>query len=470
MGNYYDELFKLCGFEDEEIEKERSRIEASFERLGIGPEDTERADSWVRQNHDVSLEGVRKLLGAWLKELIDLVLSRDDGKKIVYFGFPAILGPGLMLSASSEDVFVSAPDMVLDHTMGQIFNKLSPILEAGEANGLPPGHALCSLWQAKIGGIAKGMIPVPDLALASSYYCDMGSKADDLVTALYGVPIAYIDGVMDSKWGEYPEYLPERVHYLGARINQALELAEKVLDIKIAPDAWERSRKSSQPFRDNLARLVEVMKADPVPVSVVELELLEALSGSSTGRGIREGIKAMDILIDELEKRVKAGTGVTNRGAPRVMVRLGHTSDPRVTRLIEETGLAVPLTFILGSWGGVKVKPKGNYNTPGEMIADYEMAGGYYYGTEAQIQFYEKAADLMKLDGFIAQYLYNCRPVATISHIQKKYLEEKTGLPVLSLEIDNFDSRAYSADSLRTKVETFAEMLKAKKNNESMAV
>jgi benzoyl-CoA reductase/2-hydroxyglutaryl-CoA dehydratase subunit BcrC/BadD/HgdB len=283
------------------------------------------------------------------------------------------------------------------------------------------------------------------------------------VTALYGVPIAYIDGIMDSEWGEYPEYLSERVHYLGTQINQALEKAERVLEIKIAPDAWERSRKISQPFRDNLVRLVKVMKADPVPISLVELELLEALSGSSTGRGLKEGIKAMDILIHELEKRVEAGVGVTEKGAPRVMVRLGHTSDPRVTRLIEDAGLAVPLTFILGSWGGVKVKPKGYYETPGEIIADYEMAGGYYHGTEAQIRFYEKAAELMKLDGFIAQYLYNCRPVATISHIQKKYLEEKTGLPVLSLEIDNFDSRAYSADSLRTKVETFAEMLRARK-------
>ena len=466
MGDYYDKLFRLCGYEDEEIKSERTRIEASFEKLGIGPEDMDMADGWVRQNHDVSLLGVRKLLGAWLKELIDLVLAREEGKKIVYYGFPAILGPGLMLSASSKDVFVSAPDMVLDHTMGQIFNKLKPILEAGEANGLPPGHALCSLWQAKIGGVALGMIPVPDLALASSYYCDMGSKADDLVTALYGVPMAYIDGIMDSKWGEYPEYYPERVHYLGARINQALEMAGKVLGIRITPDAWERSRKSTQPFRDNLARLAEVMKADPVPVSIAELELLEALSGSSTGRGIQEGIKAMDILIHELEERVKAGKGVTEKGAPRVMVRLGHTSDPRVTRLIEEAGLAVPLTFILGSWGGIKVKHKGNYTTPGEIIADYELAAGYYYGTEGQIKVYEKAAEFMKLDGFIAQYLYNCRPVATISHIQKKYLEEKTGLPVLSLEIDNFDSRAYSAESLRTKVETFAEILKARKGKD----
>ena len=69
----------------------------------------------------------------------------------------------------------------------------------------------------------------------------------------------------------------------------------------------------------------------------------------------------------------------------------------------------------------------------------------------------------MKLDGFIANYLYNCRPAALSSHVEKKYLEEKTGLPVLALEIDCFDSRSYSADSLRTKVETFAYMLKEKK-------
>src|SRR4030042_6808397 len=130
MANYYDGLCKLCGFKDAEIEGERARMDKTFARLGIGPDDMDTAESWVRQNHDVTLKGVRKLLGAWLKELIDLVLARDEGKKIVYYGFPAILGPGLMLSASSKDVFVCAPDMVLDHTMGQIFNKLAPILEA----------------------------------------------------------------------------------------------------------------------------------------------------------------------------------------------------------------------------------------------------------------------------------------------------------------------------------------------------
>ena len=468
MADYYDELFKLCGFEDEEIEGERARIEKTLERLEIGPEDMETADSWVRQNHDVTLKGVRKLLGAWLKELIDLVLAKDDGKKVVYFGFPTILGPGLMLKASSEDVFVSAPDMVLCHTMGQIFNKLTPILEAGEANGLPSGHSLCSLWQVKIGGAVKGMIPVPDFALASSYFCDMGSKADDLVTAKFGTPVAYIDGVMDSKWGEFPNYLPERVQYLGAQIDQALDKAEKVLGIKIAPDAWEKSQKGGQAFVGNLLKLGDLLKADPVPVSIAELELLEALSGTSTGRGMMEGIKAMEILIPELEERIKAGIGVTEKGAPRVMIILGHTSDARVTRLIESSGLAVPMTIILAWIGGPPPElgtKEMTYNTPGEIIAARELGAGMYHGTDAIIKRLQGGAEVMKLDGFIVNYLFNCRPSAIMSQSVPKNLEEVIGLPVLSLEVDNSDSRAYSAASMRTKVETFAHMLKTRKNS-----
>ena len=69
----------------------------------------------------------------------------------------------------------------------------------------------------------------------------------------------------------------------------------------------------------------------------------------------------------------------------------------------------------------------------------------------------------MKLDGFILNYIFCCRPNALTSHNTKKFLEEKTGIPVLSLEFDPIDSRAYSADSMRTKVETFVSMLKARK-------
>ena len=91
---YYSNLLTLCGFDGEEINKEKSRIEKAFKKLSFGPEDIVEAEAWVKQNHDTDLVGVRKLLGAWLKELVDLLLSRDEGKKIVYYGFPSIQGPG----------------------------------------------------------------------------------------------------------------------------------------------------------------------------------------------------------------------------------------------------------------------------------------------------------------------------------------------------------------------------------------
>ena len=36
----YTELLRLCGYEEEEIEKERPRIDKAFKKLDIGPEDT----------------------------------------------------------------------------------------------------------------------------------------------------------------------------------------------------------------------------------------------------------------------------------------------------------------------------------------------------------------------------------------------------------------------------------------------
>ena len=88
MAAYYQELLKICGFEGEEIDRERSRIEKAFERFEIGPDDMPAAENWVMQNHDVQLLGVRRLLGAWLKELIDLVLAKDEGKKVGLLWLP----------------------------------------------------------------------------------------------------------------------------------------------------------------------------------------------------------------------------------------------------------------------------------------------------------------------------------------------------------------------------------------------
>jgi len=67
------------------------------------------------------------------------------------------------------------------------------------------------------------------------------------------------------------------------------------------------------------------------------------------------------------------------------------------------------------------------------------------------------------VDGVIWNYIFNCRPLAILSHLLKQYIEKEYGIPVLALEMDMYDSRSYSASALRTRVETFAELMRSNK-------
>jgi benzoyl-CoA reductase/2-hydroxyglutaryl-CoA dehydratase subunit BcrC/BadD/HgdB len=459
---YYDELLKICGFEPQEIDAQRARIEKAFQKLDLGPEDLEKAESWTRQNHDVALMGVRKILGLWLKELIDLVLAKEEGKSLVYFGFPTIPGPAGAIAASSEKIFCTSPDTVLCYTMGQIFNKLNPILEAGEENGLPPGHSLCSLQQIRVGGLAKGIIPVPDLVLTSSYYCDMGSKTDELLHERYGHPAVYVDGVMDSRWGEYPGYVPGRVKLLGAEIETIFENVKKVLGVEVNKEARNEGASRSRHVFGALNELVDLMmSADPQPISIVDVEVARRLTnGSTSSRIMNEGAKAIALLNQELKERIDNGIGVVEKGAPRTMIGVGHFSDPSIMRMIENTGLCIAGSLF--SIMSANVKKKTSFIS-GPILAEEEMRRGIYHSTYGLVNMAAEAVKESQIDGFIWGYIFNCRPNALSSHLLKQFVEEQVGIPTLSLEMDMYDSRSYSAAALRTRVETFADMLKSRK-------
>jgi len=462
MAEYYDDLLKLCGFEDEEINRERPRIEKVFQRLEIGPADMERAESWTRQNHDVELAGVRKILRLWLKELIDLVLAREEGRKLVYYGFPTIAGPAGTIAAASDEVFCTCPDVVLCHTLGQIFNKLNPILEAGEENGLPPGHGLCSLQQVRVGGMAKGIIPVPDLALTSSYFCDMGSKTDELLHERYGHPAVYVDGSMDSRWGEFPEYLPERVEFLGGQLEKVFEGVKEVLGVEVTEADRSEGASRSRDLMGALRELVELMSgADPQPVSIDDVEMARRLTvGSASKRILVEGPQAIALLSQGVKERIDKGIGVVEKGAPRIMIYLAHFSDPSIVRMIESCGLSIPQTYLAATTSKYR---RGTPFIAGEILAKEEMARGSFHSNYGVVT---RAAEIIQeanVDGVIWNYLYNCRPISLPAYLLKRFVEKETGIPVLALEFDLADSRTYSAGALRTRVETFAEMLRARK-------
>ncbi|MBN1547708.1 MAG: 2-hydroxyacyl-CoA dehydratase [Syntrophaceae bacterium] len=461
---YYDELLRICAFDESEIDGQRERIERTFKRLNLGPQDMERAVARVRQNFDIELMGVRKVLGVWLKELFDVVLAREEGKKIVYFGYPPFQYTGLAIKAatkSKNDFYIGCPEVVLCQTLGQIFDKIVPVLEAGEAAGLPPGHAMCSLLQIKLGALEKGLIPVPDMSIATSYFCDMGPKADEFMQYKYGYFVEYLDGCLDAPWGAWPEYDRETVVYLGTHVNKLFGSLHDRFGLEINEDTWQQARLVAGKLYMAINELNQHLTADPVPLSMVDSQLVFNIPTGCTGVAMEEGPKAVEILADEVRKRVNKGIGVVAKGAPRVVIFLQSFIDPVINRLIEDVGLAVPVTVALLP----PPKPTEPYPFPtlGEKRAEQAMFNGAYHSTYGWIKRNTGGLNFAEIDGVIWSYPFSCRPIVCTAKLTKLEIEKETGLPTLLLEMDLYDSRNYSAGSLRTRLEAFSEMLKSKK-------
>ncbi len=460
----YGELLTLCGYEEDEMVRQGYRIEDAFKKLRLGPEDMKRAVKRVKENFDIELKGVRKVLGVWLKELVDVILAREEGKKIIYFGYPPFQYTGLVIKAAAEKgeaYWIGCPEVILCMTMGQIFGKLNPILEAGEEKGLPPGHAMCSLLQIKNGALEMGCIPLPDMSIATSYFCDMGPKADELMQYKYGYPVEYVDGCLDTPWGRWPEFDHESVRYLGGQVNGLFNTLKQRFGLDITEEIWNQGRLLAGRLYKAVNDLNQYMTSDPVPLGVADQSLIVSFPIGCTGVAMDQGAEAVEILSEEVKKRVEQGYGVVTKGAPRIFLMFSSISDPAVSRLFQEVGLAIPLN--MPTLPPPKVPEPHPYPTLGEKRAEQALYGGVYHSSYGWIKRLADSLKLAKVDGIIYSYPFSCRPLSCNSTLGKVYLEKATGLPTLLLDMDVYDERNYSAAALHTRLEAFSEMLLAKK-------
>lgn len=459
----YTELFKLCGFETEEIKKERPRIDRALDRAEIGREDIERAEGRVSQYFDTTLLGVRKSLRMWMEQLMDLVLAREEGKKIVYPAYPTVPFISLAANLASDEVYCQTPEIVLDVVMGQIFGKIDPILEAAESHGMPPGLAMCSLNQARVGGIVKGIVPLPDLLLGTGFFCDQTPKTDDFLHEVYGLPMVIMDGCMDSNWDEFPEISPYRLNSLATAIRSGIEACKEV-GVNITPEVLDKSVSDFTRLWTALFGLWEFLKADPIPISQVDLGPIWWAATSPERRCITQGFRVIAELTKAAKRRADEGMGVVEKGAPRVLFLSHQSTDMSIMRMIEEAGIAMPQSALVGVTDEqAKSYIETQFATTEEMIANILLAHGLYHSTSGMVKRYRDLCKGWNIDGVLNLYPFSCRAYGVQSMILKKAIEEDPGIPFLSLEGDIWDTRDYSAEALRTRVETFAEMLRAAK-------
>ena len=95
------------------------------------------------------------------------------------------------------------------------------------------------------------------------------------------------------------------------------------------------------------------------------------------------------------------------------------------------------------------------------MTAEFLYKLPQFSDVPGYIEYVEELARTCDADGVLLIFQFNCRPWATPPLMAKRALKERLDVPVLVVEGDIYDTRNYSAGQLKTRIESFAEVLKA---------
>jgi len=462
-----NDFLELCGFEPPEIRAQKERFETTLEILNLGPADIEEAIARVNRYYDVDLLSIRKILGIWIKELVDMVLAKQENKKVVYASMPPNYQFVAAMSSAADDIYCIIPETILGTVIGSIFGKMTPILEAAEGAGLPPGNAFCSFLQTRLGAIKKGIIPMPDLAVPSCYICDHSPKVDELLNEIYGVPVVYIDNPFEERGDQWPNVIDQRrVKYIARDMEVA---AEQFGDLFGCPITESKARQviaeEGRLFKA-ASSLCDLLEMDPVPIRQNSLKIAQELASICSRRCVQEGPAVLAQLRQEVEQRAEGDKRRLPKGAPRIMFTMAPF-DPAIVEMVEDLGLAISATALsppavtapVGQWENASVW---------EEIADTLLRRrGSQYSSTATINQYKGLARQYQVDGAILFHHIGCRQYCNWIPQGQVRIEKELGIPVIALEGDFIDSREYSAAQIRNRLEPFAQMVRASAGNKT---
>jgi hypothetical protein len=450
------ELLKLCGFEEREIKAELPRIEKAFGRLGIAAADIERGKQRLNKYYDIELRGVRKALRLCLREVVNAVLAREEKKKVLYGFMSAQFGwiVSAALMSKSKEVYSAPVDMLFPFVLGGIFDKLVPVLEAAEKKWLRAGGVVhCANVKSIAGLFTLGLLPNPDLLVASGVNCETAPKTLYMLHDLYDIPVYQFSPCDDRGFNEPPD--TRTVAFAEKNLRKLVEWVQEVVGFEITDTMLLEVINARRGLSESLGKLSKLVhNSDPLLLGpandIIWTVLFELPLGIDR---LPEAIDAMNTTYEELQERASKGLGVVEKGAPRIIATLPmHQSDPRLEHLVTELGIAmVPLGS--GPPSPTVLEGEGD---PYVMMAG---VGGGPPGFRGKIPAFAEVCKRMNIDGLLDRFHAGCRMTVGEAIIMKEAVEKIAGIPVFLLEWENFDPRVYNHEEYKRRLAVFKTML-----------
>lgn len=304
----------------------------------------------------------------------------------------------------------------------------------------------CGFHRGAIGGILNGTLPVPKLLVGCCGNICIGSnKLFHVISDLYDVPFLSIYVP--------PGHSKKNVEYVARQMEAVVKKLEGITSSRLTDSKIKEVFDNSNRTRANLLKISELRKHVPSPYRGHRIQALTALFGFVAGT--RDSVRISSGLADEIAENVRKKDFPVQPEKYRLFWMNVAPGYP--TPIFDWLENKMKASIVIDEYSLVEWQPY-DWRDPFRSLA--ERCYTYLNMGPASMRAERLAEEIrdFRIDGVIHFANWGCRIINGPMLILKKHFNEK-GYPFLNIDGDLADSRNFSFEPLKNRIEAFLESL-----------
>ena len=344
-----------------------------------------------------------------------------------------------------------------------------------EAEKMGHSEDVCTYVKADIGNMARGAIapngkpmPVPDLLLLSYTGCFTFMKWFELLRDDYGCETVMLhvpyegDGEITANMRDYV------VRQLKEEVIPALE---RVSGVKFDIDRLRENLRNSAAAEEDFVWVLESAKNVPSPIDAYFGGVFYIGPIFTAFRGTEAAVAYYRLLRQEIVDRLAQGRRpITPEGEmAEERYRLVVEGPPNWTsfrdfwKMFYDEGAVVVASTYTKVGGVYDFGFRHDPERPLESLAEYCLGCYTNRNLPQRVAMIETYLDTYQADGFLINSIKSCNSFSAGQLLIMREIERRTGKPTAFIESDLVDPRYFSRANIKTRLESYFQMIDQKR-------
>jgi len=336
--------------------------------------------------------------------------------------------------------------------------KMGPELcSEAENRGYHPdlcSYARIDLGTAFSGKTPTGRLPRPDLLFCSNNICQTVLYWFKALAHYWHIPLILFDTPYN-----FQDIREHDIRYMASQLEEMIPELERISGRKFSESRFQDIITIARDSAALWGEVLATMKNRPAPMNI--FDAFVHLAPIVSLRGLPVALEYYKILLDELQDRAHKGIGaITNEKKRLMWDNIAIWFKMRDWSLLfAERGFNFVAATYTNAWAETI-----QYLDEGSPFESMARTYGLVILNNNLNHRLELMAQMIKeyqVDGLVVHSDRSCKPYSVGQYDLKRLLSERLGINAVVIEADMTDSRAYSEEQARTRLEAFFEALES---------